>query len=248
MPLYGWALLGMSKREKIVLNLAVGALALAGIGYAHVVSFVILCGAGLLVGLCSRKWLILAACASSAVLFLPGLYKLMKYLFLNGYEELQLPIRMIMENGYRLGECFTVYTWKAGHPGMGMGLMIALGAGLWMAFVKGKREEQPHIRWFLPVALFAVVLGLRYFPWDLVQRVGVWALKFVSLMETPGIFVGLAYGLLCVVGASCTDRISREEDSVVSKVVPLLILLFCVGLCVYQCNTLTYNRLPMELQ
>lgn len=245
MPLYLWATWGLLAGKKGIVELVVAAMALAGIGYAEPTFFVIVLGLTFVAGLVARKIWLFAALLGGAVLFAPDLYKLIQYLFLNGYTELNIPIELIMNNGYRFGEFFTAYTWREGHPGMGMGLFICLLTGIWMNFVGSQGSKNAENRGLLALAIGLSVLSLRYFPWDIVQRLGYWALKFVSLPETPAIFWGLACGVFCILGAGYIGKVSKKENKLLAVAVPIIVLLFCVGGCIYQCNTLTFERVPM---
>ena len=245
LPLYGLGLLGLLKDRKTIVVFFLGALALAGIGYAEPVFFVIVLGISLMVAVVSRRLYIFVIMGGGTVLFLPGMYRLIKYLFLNGYPELNIQPEMIMERGYRFGELFTVYTWKEGHPGMGMGLLVCLLAGLWIRFVVGNKEKSFEGRWLLIIGIGLGALSLRCFPWNIVQRLGIWALKFVSLLETPAIFWGLACAVFSIAGADYISRIRKYLKEPVASALPIIVLLFCMGCCIYQCNTLTYERLPI---
>lgn len=245
MPLYAWAAAGILSDKRKRRDMAVASLALAGMGYADVISFLTIAGLTLLVGFIKRKLWIFLSAAAGGMLFLPGIYRLMQYLFLNRFTELNLPIHSIMKNGYRFGEYFSVYTYEEGHPGMGIGMLLCLLAGVWLWFVKGKRQENKICRSCRTLSILLLLLSACYFPWDLLQRAGDWALKLVSLIETPAVFCGMAYGGLSVVGADTAGRFSRQEDGIPAAAAPVIILLACLGLCIYQCNMLTYTRQPL---
>ena len=153
--------------------------------------------------------------------------------------------QVIMENGYRFGEFFTFYTWKDGHPGMGLGILLCLLVGIWLKVVDNQSEEHKACKGFLLTGILLTIPALCYFPWDFIQRFGMWALKFVSLLETPGLFFGIAVACLCVPSARYVKRISLHENKLLAVAIPIIILLFCIGGCIYQCNTLTYNRIPI---
>lgn len=269
MPFYAWAVVGLmkennglmkeDKRHKFgkadLLHFLIAVLALAGIGYADVVLFLIAVGITALVSLALRMWLLFGLLAAGGACFLPGLYRLMRYLFMGAYAELEMPLKSIMGDGYRFGEYFSSYSFRNGHPGMGMGMLICLLAGAWLGFAEnGDSLPEPvggkcgKGRFFVIMSILMTLLSLRRFPWDFVQRLGVWALKLVSLMDTPAVFWGVGFLCLCVPAGYAMNRINRigrHEEREAALAVPVMVMLFCVGICVYQCNTLTYNRPPL---
>lgn len=245
LPLYAWAVLQLVRKSLPWRALVVAAFSLAGVGYANAVYFVILSGLTLLTALCCKKVLPLAGIAAGAVFFLPGLHRLGQYLTSDIYQAADLPVQTIMKNGYRVGWFFSTYAYRNGHPGMGLGMLICLVAGLWLWFVNGN-EWAKKFRFSLGLAIFLMLLSLRCFPWDLAQRLGTWSLKLVSLMNTPAIFGGLAFACLCIPAAGATGRIARYGNKIISFVIPVLVLVTCIAVCVYQCNMLTFSRLPLE--
>ena len=237
----------LSGRRKLWFVLA-GALALAGLGYGDVIFFVTAAGITLLAAAVSRRLLPLICTAGGALLFLPGLARLYGYLFQEGFQELGLFLGSIMPQGYSLGQYFSSYAWRDGHPGMGLGMIICLMAAVWLGFVEGEKEERKVCRVFQGLAAFLALLSFNYFPWDHVQRLGLWALKLVSLVRTPAVFWGMAFFALCVPAAGGMDRISKKENRLAAFVVPVLVLTVCLGLCIYQCGMLIYDKVPVELQ
>jgi hypothetical protein len=57
------------------------------------------------------------------------------------------------------------------------------------------------------LGLLLMLCSWRYFPWDLLQRFGAWALKAIDLLETPALFCGLACAAFCVPAASELARL-----------------------------------------
>ena len=247
LPLYAWSLLGLLLGSRRWRDIAAASLALAGIGYADIVYFFILVGVTIFAVLYFKKALPVITMMAGTILLIPVLYRLFRYLFLDAYPELEIPVRTIMQNGYRFGQFFSTYAFRENHPGMGLGIFICLLSGLWIWFVAGGEKVQKRERFFVVLSAIMLLLSLRFFPWDYVQRLGVWALKLVSLINTPAIFAGLAWSCLCVPAAASADRMSGQENKLIAFVIPLMVLMVCIGLCVYQCNMLTYNRFPMDV-
>lgn len=257
LPLYLWAAIGIVRNPKMIqqnmVNLVTAALSLAGIGYANPMQMLIVAGFTLFVALCSRKLSTLIPLAAACALTLPCLLRLYRYLFRGAYEGLGIPVDSIMGRGYDLGEFFSVFVYREGHPGMGLGMMLCLLAGIWLMFVKGQKllGDRPvsfsrkACACFVALAAVLLLMSLQYFPWEYAQRLGQWALKLVSLLETPGVFFGMAQIALCVPGAWAMERLERQGDKEVFVGMAALALLACLGSCIYQCNMLTYTRLPL---
>ena len=247
LPLYLWAVWGILKEKgKRSLNILIAAFALAGIGYADVVYFLTAAGVTMLAGLFGKKVWTLVSVAAGGVIFLPGVYRLVQYLFLDGFWELGIPLKSIMPEGYRFGQFFSSYAFRDSHPGMGLGMLMCILAGLWLGFVENRRASRENKIFMLLSVLFAV-LSLSRFPWDIVQRLGGWALKLVSLLDTPAVFWGMACLCLCVPAACGVNGISKHENRRIAVIVPVVVMIACLGLCVYQCGVLLCQRPHMNL-
>ena len=247
LPLYLWAAAALVSKESKLCNVAIAALALASIGYADTIFFLTVLGMSLLAGIISRKIRLFISAAGGTLLFLPGLQRLARYVFLDHYYELDIPLQSIMPSGYRIGQFFGWYVFRDGHPGMGLGMFMCLLALIWFGFVENAGENTKIDRVFLASALFFTVLSTSYFPWDIIQRIGKWALKLVCLIGTPTVFWGMALLCFCVPSAGAVEKMGTCKNKMIAFWGPVIILLTCVGICVYQCNALTYNRLPLEL-
>lgn len=247
LPVYLWAMAGiLGENGRRKLYVPVAALALAGIGYGDAVYFLVAAGVTIVAGLFKRRLWAWVSVAAGSLLFLPGLYRLVGYLFLDGFGELNLPLKSIMSEGIRPGQFFASYAFRDGHPGMGIGMFVCILAGIWLGFVE-RRKVYGKCRAFMAIAFLGAVLSLEAFPWDLLQRLGTWALKLVSLIGTPAVFWGIASACLCIPAACAMDQISRHEDKRIAFAVLAFVLLACLGLCIYQCNMLTYTRFPLDL-
>ncbi len=242
-PVYIWAVTGITKEKKWT-DIIFGALALAGIGYANTIYFLIAFGLSILVIIALKKWNMVLALIGGAMCFFPGLLRLMEFLFTDKYDELDLSLQSIMPNGYTIGEYFAFYVYKEGRPGLGFGLFFALLSGLWLMFVAGKWEKSKSSKIFFLLAVCMLLLSMKFFPWDYVQRVGNFGLKLVALIGTPAVFGGVAELLLCVPAAWSTRLISRFENCYIAKGVTLLIVMSCLVWCVYFCSILIYQRIP----
>ncbi len=202
------------------------ALAIAGIGYSHVISCVT-AGAFLVLGLivfCKRVFraerffalckTVLAAillCASYAVPFLS--YRKDAFVF-NGASRLD---NLIQTDGVYPAQMFSLFQNGIGNSQSGIGGMIGemplcLGAALMIgaaAFLWGcmvKKEGTPAAdrkkgAVLLLLSGIACWLCMIYFPWDRISRMGDLAALVVSNIQFPWRYLGIA-GLM-LVGVSC---------------------------------------------
>lgn len=242
LPLYAWAVVKIVRSEKKwPFVLAAGA-ALAGIGYAAAVFFLIVSGAAALAGLVWRKAWMLVSVPVGGVLFLPGLYRLIQYWFFSELPEPDVPVRSLLQDGYRLGEFFGSYSFHNGHPGMGLGMLMCLLAGVWMGFVENRKDSHDTCRGALILSGLFVVPALHGFPWEIFWKLGDGCSRLMILAGSPAVFWGMACFFLCIPAACAMDRISRHENKYIAFSVPMIVMIACIGLCVYQCNILAYLR------
>ncbi len=206
-----WALLPLYLRaaleiwegagKKAWLGVAAGSLLLAVMGYVHGVWFLVLAGVTLSAALWGKKLRLLVAVGLGSVLYAPGLWNLLQYLFTDRYAEGGPPLISIMDAGYTVGDMFTVYAHRPGRPGLGLGLLLGITAAIWLIWVRGAWKPRKVCRFFTVWAVLLLALSSCHFPWDHVERLGMWALKLVSLLGSPGIFFGLAAVCLCIPAA-----------------------------------------------
>lgn len=248
LPLYAWAAAGILQGKKKAWNVAVAAFALAGAGYAEGICFFLLSGFTVLAAFFFQKVSPVIAIGAGAVLFCPGLYRLGQYLSTGSCGGLVLPVHTIMQYGYRLGQFFSSYAFRDSHPGMGLGMFLCLLAGLNAAFLGDDGKMGKREKFFVWSGILFLLVAWRRFPWDLGQRMGTWALRLISLINTPAVFAGAAYGCLCIPSASAVGRISGRGNKQIALAVQIMVVLACLGLCIYQCNMLTYSRLPMNVR
>ena len=235
LPLYVLALMGIVRKRSLA-NIAFAGTVVAAIGYEDTMLFVFVLGLTLIAAVVLRKpWFLLSA-AFGLMLGLPIIYGLIGFLFQGIFNELGISAKSIMGSGYRFGEYFQSFAYREGHPGMGLGMLICLLTGVWLAFVKGVKEEHKICRFFGVTAVVLTVLSFYLFPWDVIQRLGEWALIFVTLIDTPAFFWGLALACLCVPAACAMDRISKAENKLIAVGVPVTVILACLGVCIYQCG------------
>ncbi|MCM1100947.1 MAG: hypothetical protein NC398_06135 [Acetatifactor muris] len=254
LPLYLWAVLGILSGVRQLSTqggalgslpagmrkfqyFALASLVLAGIGYADPVFFITVAGLTLPAAIYARNRQCFLLPFAGCALFLPGLYRLALYLFTDRYDGLQLPLGPIMQDGYRLGEYLHAYISRHDNPGMGIGMLLCLLTCIWLQFVADQEEspDRETLRmhklsvFFTIMGIFLTALSSCYFPWDVFQRPGRWALKLISMIETPTVFWGMAYLCLCVPAARAVQQLESRVDSRTARTVRLLVISFCIG-------------------
>ncbi|MCM1188918.1 MAG: hypothetical protein NC541_06440 [bacterium] len=245
LPLYVWAVFGLlTSEKKRFRDLTVAALALAGIGYADTVFFLILAGCTLAAGAFRRKMLLWAGVAAGSVIFLPGFCRLTQFLFEGEVYFLGVTAQPLMQKGYRLGQYFSCFAFRGQKPGLGLGMLICLMAVCWLGIVQREKAFQKPSGGFAAFAAFLVLLSHAWFPWDLLNRLGVWAIGLAHLINTPEVFFGMSFAAFSVPAASCVQRLAGREERA-AQFLPAAVILACVGICIYQCNMLTLTGQPL---
>lgn len=234
LPLYVWAVSELfGKQKKSLAALTGAALILAVIGFADIIMFLILLTLTLLTALWLRRAVILIPCFG-AMLCCPGrLFSLTTYL-LSPIETETLPLHSIMSAGYLPGQFFSGYAYQEGQPGAGMGILLGLAVLLWLLLVEGSLKLPGICKTFLGLGAFLSVLSLRIFPWDLFQRLGLWALRLISLLNSPGIFFGLACFCLCIPAGYGMGNLCRHKEKTAALGIPLLAAALCLYTALYQ--------------
>lgn len=163
-------------------------------GVAGVILFFLICVGGI----CQRQWRYPLIGILGLALAYPTYMTWKHWLFDGAFAESGLEYVSIMEKGYSIGGLFSTYFYRDGNPGMGILLLLCLLFIIYNSFVKGKKLCTQRDYIWLGTAVLLTVMSLRYFPWDFVQRLGVWALGLVTLIRTPAVFFGYAQIILCV--------------------------------------------------
>lgn len=192
--------------------------------------------------------------AGAAVLFLPAVagillwlpqgIRFFGYLFTAAHDGLGLPLQSIAPRGYAVSDFMTFWVFRDGKPGLGPGILLAVAALFWTGLAAGKKTA-PRIRIFLIAALLCLLCALRSGFWDYAERLGRWALKLVSLMETPGIFVGFASLFLSLACPACAEPLLEEKESLPARGSLVLIWIAAVAGAIFLCNTLAYYTMPI---
>ncbi len=204
-------------------QLIYGALAAAGmgiIGRKDGVAYLILLFLITIAGVCEKQWRYPLAGIAGMLLAYPTFYVWKYWLFDGAFAESGLEYASIMERGYSVGGLFSTYFHRNGNPGMGILLLGCLLFLLYQSFVKGKKITVRNDVIRLGIAALLTLMSLRYFPWDFVQRLGVWALGLVTLIRTPAVFFGYAQIILCVWSVEKCNMImqaAREERNEENK-------------------------------
>ncbi|MBQ2803938.1 MAG: hypothetical protein IJF07_08585 [Lachnospiraceae bacterium] len=244
-PIYIWAVYELCTAAKKLKGMTVAALVLAGIGYADVTLLLVICGVTVLLVLFTRRWQPLVPLVAGCIMVAPVLLRLAKYLFKGEYAELGIPLDGIMEKGYAGAQFFTSYAYLEGQPGMGLALMIGLATLGWLYFAVGNIKLPKQCGVAAGISAILILMSYRLFPWDIFQRLGGWSIRLIPLLETPGVFFGIAHLGLCILAAFAVERVSKQENKMLAIGLPACVLAAALGVAAYLCNTLTYYRMPL---
>ena len=222
-PLYLFFLVRLkrteSRRKKWLQSVLPAVVILAAIGYGSHVMFCLMAGFTLLAMLVLRRTEALWVLAGGVILWFPGNVNFLRYLFAQSPIDLGVPIQNIVPNGYVVLDYFTSFVYQAGRPGLGLGLLLLLGVISYRYMVYGNVNMTRESKAFGVAGGLCLFAATRYFPWELVQRLGEWALKFISLMETPALFAGFAVLFLPVAAVATVDESEWEKKRIAAAVV-----------------------------
>lgn len=228
---------------------AAAAIAYAAIWYADARWGILLgAGAALYLLLWKRRPGSLLYLAAGGALSAPAVIYLARYLLKGGMEVWDLPLGSIAENGYAPGLFLTSWAYRPDHPGLGLALTGALVLLLWARWTGHNGSMERSVKGLLVSAGVLTLASLRYFPWDYVQRLGTPFLRLVGLLETPGVFWGLADMLLAVPAAWAVGEARKKGDVLWRWAVPAILAIAALAVSLYLCNSLTYLRIPLGRQ
>lgn len=250
LPYYLWSILHILDGRKRGRFIPLSMLFLAAIGYGNSAVFPVIAGLTLLAGLTGLNAFLPITVTGGLVLALPGLKHYMKFLFSSESASLSVSYvsyGSIMPKGYAIGELLSCFIYADGKPGPGAGLLLVLLLIAWSKFVNNRSVLQKRDIACLLTGLFLLILSLRYFPWDLVQRVHTILLKMVALFQTPGLFLQYACFLLTVPCADAMSKLYRENDRYARVFLAAVLFILCLGTTIYQCNEYIFSRLPLSL-
>ncbi len=247
MPLLvgGLARLRADWGSKVLYGFAAAA-SYAGIWYADARWGVIIGGCTVLyLILWERKPVGLVFMAAGAALSMPAIIYLARYTIKGGMEVWDLPSGSIMGRGYTLGHFFTNWTYRPDMPGLGIALAAAFLLLIWLYWAGYGVKMQKAVKGLLISAGVMTIMSLKFFPWDYVQRIGGPFLRFVGILETPGVFWMLANMAFTIPAAWSIGEIRKKEEPLWQWAVPAMLMLIALATALYLCNSLTYMRLPL---
>lgn len=178
-------------------------------GVAGLVLLLLVCVAGF----DRKRWEYPVVGVLGIVLAYPTYLTWKHWIFDGNFAESGLEYVGIMDKGYSIGGLFSTYFHRNGDPGMGILLTGSLLFLVYCSFVKGRKIwTQTDYAW-LGAAGILILMSLRYFPWDYVQRIGQWSLGLVSLMGTPTVFFTYAQMILCVLSVEKIGNIAMACEA-----------------------------------
>lgn len=215
-PVLAAALMKIASTEKAIwkCGFGVAAVLVMGLigrldGVAGLTVLFLVCVAGI----CRKQWQYPVIGALGTVMAYPTYITWKHWLFDGSFAESGLEYGSIMYKGYSIGGLFSTYFHRNGDPGMGILLLGGIMVLIYFSFVKGRKLfDGPDVIWLASAGLLTV-MSLRYFPWDLVQRMGSWALGLVTLIRTPTVFFTYAQMILCVICVVKIDKITKWREA-----------------------------------
>lgn len=244
-PLVFWCVFQLGEKNIKWKRTVIATVALAGIGYADGILFLIICSVYLLGVIWYKRIMGIVEMICSMIVCLPGIYPLLQYLLLGGMENWNLPLGSIAAEGYAIGQFFSSWAYKAGHPGLGLGVLAGLLTALWLYVSAEHDTRKGQYGYFTVLGCLMMLLTLRMFPWDMVQRVAAPFLRAVALIQTPGIFFGVLSLICCVWSCWGLERMLEHREPTLKLGAPCVIIFAALGNAIYLCNTLTYYRMPV---
>lgn len=209
-PVLATSLMKMVSTEKAIWKCGFGVVAVLVMGLigrmdgvAGLIVLLLVCVAGI----CRKQWQYPIVGVLGTALASPTYITWMHWIFNGSFAESGLEYGSIMYKGYSIGGLFSTYFHRNGDPGMGILLLGGIMVLIYFSFVKGRKIFNRTDAVWLATAGLLTVMSLRYFPWDLVQRMGNWALGLVTLIRTPTVFFTYAQMILCVM---CVEKIGKS--------------------------------------
>lgn len=258
LPLYAYGCLQLAfpptrqknNLQQWFLGGVIAALSLAGIGLADNRMLIITVAFTALLCIFSGRPLPLAGAAAGLCLWLPFGLSFLRAVFFSGAEAGWIQPQFINDRGYSLGDFFTSYAYTPGTPGLGLGLLLGLAVTAWYTFTQKKETNRQKgtfkEQWLIMLGILALFLSLNRFPWDMVQRLGSWSLRFVSYLQTPAVFFGFGCFAFCIPAASHVSKAGRLPNKALATGIPLIVTAAAMGIAVYLCNSLTFNTEPLR--
>lgn len=215
-PVLAISLMKIASTEKAIWKCGFGVVAVLVMGLigrmdgvAGLIVLFLVCVAGI----CRKQWQYPIIGVLGTALASPTYITWMHWIFDGSFTESGLEYENIMHKGYSIGGLFSTYFHRNGDPGMGILLLGCIMILIYSAFVKGRKLfDGPDVIWLASAGLLTV-MSLRYFPWDLVQRMGSWALGLVTLIRTPTVFFTYAQMILCVICVVKIDKIAKWREA-----------------------------------
>ncbi len=242
-PLIWWSVTPGREQEskgKKLSRIIVGLLSLTFVGYGeaslYMLCVVMIAGYTLAV----RRWENGILLTGSICLCYPVLRFYLSYLLKGEMQGYGLPDAFIQAGGYHFGQLFTSYAFRYFYPGLGLAMILGLVSGVFYLGAGNIREHKELIgtgvTWF-----FLTILSLSVFPWNLLQHMNGMMYRAIALLESPVLFGGYASIAAALFTARVVEKIKMKQESVLSKVIPLGVVLAAFMNAWYLSNYLVYH-------
>ncbi len=176
--------------------------------------------------------------AGGVLLWLPQGIRFFKYLFTGALDGLEITVSSIAVKGYAVSDYMTMWRFREGKPGFGLGLLLAVVLFFWLLLIRGEKTAKEN-KLLGALVLICLWAANHYFPWDMMQRMGGGFLKLVSLMDTPALFFGFASLFLSLLVPSVVKPLLAEKEALPARGSLLIVWLAAVGSAILYCNGFT---------
>lgn len=216
-------------------------LIVSGTAYLDATHAVILAGVILLMALFLQKYLYIPIALLGLAGSVAANINYWRFILLGHENAYSVPAVNIADKGYYFGYYFMNWTYSGGRPGIGFGIMFSLIIVLW-SFLSDKEKKADRC----VVASFILgVMAFHWGVWDMLERVHPIVLRLLSSMGTPGVMLGFACAIMCIPASKAMAELfkgniipaSENNRMIVSKLIPIFILIMNLVAAVYQVVT-----------
>lgn len=244
LPFYGYAFLGLMKKEKLpknaILTIVFGSL----LAYCSIPHFLVAFGFSVAIAVCKLDYILLPVTLLEILPAFPALKQMLVFLKSEDLGVIGISMGSIMPNGYTVAQMFNSFSFTDGRPGFGLGLCFVIGLLIWYSFVERKEILGKGEKTTMVLALLLLIGSTMYFPWDFAQRVRPFTLKLIALLETPGIFFQFACVALTIPASKAMDKIIEDKDKNFGIFIAILLFFLCLATAAYQENTIVFLTMP----
>lgn len=172
--------------------------AMTYIGIFHSTFWLVLSASTVIICLLSRQYILIPINLVTVLLNVLIRIDYWRFLFKGHINAYSVNLTTIADKGYEVGDFIMLWMYREGRPGIGFGVLISALVGIFL-LVENKQEVcDKKYRSIQIVSVLLIIASYRWGIWDMVARVHPIILRFVSLVKTPGMLLGVGVSLLCI--------------------------------------------------